>query len=104
MLHALAYLHAEHRIHRDVKAANILLGEAGEVKVSDFGVSAQLRCAGGAGGWGPIKFELQRGVGTSWMVCFECCALHPVLGQCASAASARGLLTAAPVAVCARFA
>ena len=43
VLAALAYLHSQQRIHRDVKAANILLAADGAVKVSDFGASAQLR-------------------------------------------------------------
>ncbi|KAI3803492.1 hypothetical protein L1987_31644 [Smallanthus sonchifolius] len=42
LLHAVEYLHTEGKIHRDIKAANILLTANGDVKVADFGVSAQL--------------------------------------------------------------
>lgn len=43
ILWALAYLRVEKRLHRDLKPSNILINSSGHVKLSDFGLSAELQ-------------------------------------------------------------
>jgi serine/threonine protein kinase len=43
ILDGLFYLHKSHVVHCDLKASNILITKTGDVKLSDFGVSLNLR-------------------------------------------------------------
>ena len=47
ILLGLLYLKREKRVHRDVKPSNMLINSRGEVKVTDFGISAELQSSRG---------------------------------------------------------
>jgi len=42
VLTGLSNIHSRHRIHRDIKSDNVLIGADGCVKIADFGYAAQL--------------------------------------------------------------
>lgn len=42
MMLGLAHMHQNHRLHRDIKSDNVLVGHNGEVKLGDFGFAVNL--------------------------------------------------------------
>lgn len=65
VLKALEYLHKNGIIHRDIKAANILLDVNGRVYLADFGVSTSMERGGS---WGNLQMARSTFVGTPcWM-------------------------------------
>jgi len=42
MLRGLEYIHSKNIIHRDIKSANILVNNRGEVKIADFGLAKKV--------------------------------------------------------------
>ncbi len=71
ILLGLEYLHKNHIMHRDIKGANILVDNAGRVKLADFGASKQIEDLVTIGDFAPLwccplLAELALGAALCW--------------------------------------
>ncbi|KAG8956069.1 hypothetical protein FRC03_010981 [Tulasnella sp. 419] len=89
ILEGLHYLHEQHVVHRDLKAANILNTKNGNIKLSDFGVSLNINTVGtmqdnvaGTPNWmAPEIIELKGAVPASDIWSLGCTVVELLTGR-----------------------
>eukprot|EP01083_Nonionella_stella_P293435 997897_1 len=91
-LKGLMYLHSKQLIHRDIKAANILINSAGCCKLADFGVAKIMRASGvgttiGSPYWmapevmGSDNYDISADIWSLGIVCVEMSVGKPPLSE-----------------------
>jgi serine/threonine protein kinase len=108
ILEGLHYLHQSEVVHCDLKAANILTTKNGNVKLSDFGVSLNLRTVGrerenvaGTPNWmAPEVIELKGASPKSDIWSLACTVIELLTGRPPYAEIANGMSGEFPVQLC----
>eukprot|EP00741_Cyanophora_paradoxa_P009242 tig00001416_g8952.t1 len=87
LVQGVAFLHAMHIVHRDIKPVNVLLTETGMLKISDMGLSRRLQahetsyesCTPGTSGWQAPEVLLAGRLTKAVDIFSTGCLLHYVL-------------------------